>query len=355
MIVGVVREVKEAEGRVALTPAGAAELARAGHTVLVERGAGFDARFADPEYERAGATLLGVDEVWGQSELLLKVKEPIEPEFGRLREGLTLFTYLHLAAAPALTEALRGSGTVAIAYETVAAADGTLPLLAPMSEIAGRLATQAGAYFMQAPMGGSGTLIGGAPGVAPARMVVIGGGAVGINAARVGVGMGADVTILDRDLPRVRKLEEYFGPSARVVASDATTLAEYAGAADLIVGAVLVPGASAPKLIDAELLAGMRRGTVVVDVAIDQGGCSVASRPTTHGDPVFDVGGVLHYCVANMPGAVPATSTRALTNATLPYVLRLAGLGIEEALETDPEIAAGLNVRGGELAHPALV
>ncbi len=355
MIVGVAREIKPAEGRVALTPAGAAELARRGHTVLVERRAGAGARFGDSEYEAAGAELAAVEEVWARSELLLKVKEPIEPEFGYLREGLALFTYLHLAAAPALTAALRESGTVAIAYETVVDSDGTLPLLAPMSEIAGRLATQAGAYFMQAPMGGSGNLIGGAPGVAPARMVVIGGGAVGINAARVGVGMGADVTILDRDLRRVRKLEEYFGPTARVVASDTAALAEYVAAADLVVGAVLVPGASAPKLIDAELLGAMRPGAVLVDVAIDQGGCSVASRPTTHGDPVFDAEGVLHYCVANMPGAVPATSTRALTNATLPYVLRLADLGVEAALASDPELAAGLNVRAGELAHPALV
>jgi len=354
VIVGVAREIKPAEGRVALTPAGAAELTRAGHAVLVERGAGSGAHFADAEYESAGAELVGVAEVWERSELLLKVKEPIEPEFGYLRDGLALFTYLHLAAAPALTEALRESGTLAIAYETVVDADGALPLLAPMSEIAGRLATQAGAYFMQAPMGGGGTLIGGAPGVAPARMVVIGGGAVGTHAARVGVGMGADVTVLDRDLRRVRKLEEYFGPSARVLASDTATLTEQVAAADLVVGAVLIPGASAPKLIDAELLAAMRPGAVLVDVAIDQGGCSVASRPTTHGDPVFAAEGVLHYCVANMPGAVPATSTRALTNATLPYVLRLAGLGIEPALDADPGLAAGLNVRAGQLAHPAL-
>jgi alanine dehydrogenase len=352
MRVGVVRETKTSEGRVALTPAGARELSSRGHAVLVERGAGERAGFADNAYRVAGAALVDRDAAWAESELLLKVKEPLEHEFAHLRPDLTIFTYLHLAADPPLVEALCRSGVTAIAYETVEEHDGTLPLLAPMSEIAGRLATQAGAYFMQAPVGGAGHLIGGAPGVAPARVLVIGGGAVGTSAARVAVGMGADVTILDRSLRRIRQLEEYFDGRARVLMSDPPTLAEEVAAADLVIGAVLVPGHRSPHLIGHEMLAEMATGSVIVDVAIDQGGCSEASHPTTHEDPVFSVEGVLHYCVANMPGAVPATSTKALTNATLPYVLQLADRGVDVALETSPELAAGLNVRGGEIVHP---
>jgi len=354
MRVGVVKETKTAEGRVALTPAGARELIARGHSVLVERGAGAGAGFADNAYRVAGASLIDRDAVWAGSELLLKVKEPLAHEYEYLRPDLTLFTYLHLAADPPLVEALRRSGVTAIAYETVEESDGALPLLAPMSEIAGRLATQAGAYFMQAPNGGSGNLIGGAPGVAPARVLVIGGGAVGTSAARVAVGMGAEVTVLDRSLRRIRQLEEYFDGRARVLMSDSPTLAEELASSELVIGAVLVPGRRSPHLISREMLAEMVGGSVIVDVAIDQGGCSEASHPTTHEDPVFNVEGVLHYCVANMPGAVPATSTKALTNATLPYVLQLADRGVDAALETSLELSSGLNVRGGEIVHPAV-
>ncbi len=354
MLVGAVRETKASEGRVALTPAGVRELTRHGHRVLVERGAGVGSGFADSAYLVAGATMLGAEAVWAESDLLLKVKEPLEHEYRFLRPDLTLFTYLHLAANQPLVDALCESGVTAIAYETVEDGEGTLPLLAPMSEIAGRLATQAGAYFMQAPVGGCGRLIGGAPGVAPARVLVIGGGAVGMSAARVAVGMGAEVTILDRSMRRIRQLEEYFETRAKVLMSDAPTLAEELADSDLVIGAVLIPGERAPHLVSHDLLAEMSPGSVVVDVAIDQGGCSAASHPTTHEDPVFSVEGILHYCVANMPGAVPATSTMALTNATLPQVLSLADRGTEFALESSPDLAAGLNVRAGQITHPAV-
>jgi alanine dehydrogenase len=354
MRVGVAAETKVAEGRVALTPAGTRELTARGHEVLVEGGAGARSGFPDSSYRVAGATVLDQPALWERSELLLKVKEPLPHEYDLLRPDLTLFTYLHLAAEPALTEALRNSGVTAIAYETVTEADGSLPLLAPMSEIAGRLATQVGAYFMLDPVGGSGHLIGGAPGVAPARVLVIGGGAVGTAAARVAIGMGAEVTVLDRDLRRIRQLEEQLDGRARILFSDEATLAEELASSELAIGAVLIPGARAPHLINEEMLAEMRVGSVIVDVAIDQGGCSVASRPTTHEDPVFAVDGIVHYCVANMPGAVPATSTKALTNSTMPYVLRLADRGVEAALETSAELAAGLNVIDGAVVHPAI-
>jgi alanine dehydrogenase len=346
-----VTESKPQERRVALTPGGALELTHAGHEVLVQAGAGEGSGFADAAYAEAGARLVeGADGVWADSELLLKVKEPIAPEYERLNPDAVLFTYLHLAPDPALTTALMRSGTTAIAYETVEDARGGLPLLAPMSEIAGRLATQAGAYYLQAPYGGNGTLIGGAPGVAPAKVLVIGGGAVGTHAARVAVGMGADVTILERSLPRIRELEEAFGASARVLMSDTLTLREQLSVSDVVVGAVLIPGAKAPHLISRADLAAMKDGSVICDVAIDQGGCAETSRPTTHAEPTFVVDGVVHYCVANMPGAVPVTSTRALTNATLPYVLRLAG-GVDAALAADPGLARGLNVAGGEIRN----
>jgi alanine dehydrogenase len=351
MQIGVVREIKPAERRVALTPAGALELVRAGHTVTVEQEAGAASGFPDAAYVKAGARIEpDVAQVWGESDLLLKVKEPIAPEFGHLREDLVLFAYLHLAPDPTLTEALVRSGVTAIAYETVEDERGGLPLLAPMSEIAGRLATQAGAYYLQSPYGGNGTLIGGAPGVAPARVLVIGGGAVGTHAARVAVGMGAEVTILERSIPRIRELEELFSGRARVLMSDAYTLLDELSTADLVVGAVLIPGARAPKLISRADLDSMREGSVIADVAIDQGGCVETSRPTTHESPTYVVDGVVHYCVANMPGAVPATSTRALTNATLPYVRALAG-GVDQALANDPLLAQGLNVRDGEITY----
>jgi alanine dehydrogenase len=350
MRVGVVKEIKPAERRVALTPAGAAELVGAGHEVLVEAGAGVGSGFADDAYAAAGAQLTGdAATVWGDAELLVKVKEPIAAEYPLLSEETALFTYLHLAAEPALTDALVSARTTGIAYETVTEADGSLPLLAPMSEVAGRLAGQAGAYFLQHPLGGRGVLIGGVPGVAPARVVVIGGGVVGFNAARVAAGMGAEVTILERSPRRLRELEDRFDGRIRVVMSDPLSLEEEVSNADVVIGAVLIPGAAAPKLITRELLGKMRERAVIVDVAIDQGGCAETSRPTTHGEPTYVVDGILHYCVANMPGAVPATSTRALTNATMPYVRALADQGVEAALENDPRLAAGLNTQAGDV------
>ena len=349
MRVGVPGERKPAERRVALTPAGARELAADGHEVLVEAGAGKGSGFADADYERAGATLCSREEAWSESELVVKVKEPIASEYGFLREDLILFTYLHLAADRPLTDALVDSGICAIAYETVEDADGRLPLLAPMSEIAGRLAAQAGAFFLQSPQGGNGVLVGGAPGVAPARVVVLGGGTAGTHAARVAAGMGAEVTILERSLPRIRELEERFDGRARVLMSDAMTIERECAAADVVIGAVLLHGARAPHLITKPLLRAMGDGSVLVDIAIDQGGCAETSRPTTHDDPTYDVGGVVHYCVANMPGAVPSTSTRALTNATLPYVRELARLGVDGAIAADPGLAAGVNVRDGRI------
>jgi alanine dehydrogenase len=352
VVVGVVKEIKPAERRIALTPAGAHELTTTGNRVLVEAGAGVASGFPDADYERAGAELVAAAaDVWGTSDLLLKVKEPVQPEYELLRRDQVLFTYLHLAPNRPLIDALVKSGTTAIAYETVEDVRGGLPLLAPMSEVAGRLATQAGAYFLMDPMGGNGTLIGGVPGVAPANVLVIGGGVVGTHAARVAIGMGAEVTVLERSLPRIRELEQLFAGRARVLMSDTLTLEAELPRADLVIGAVLIPGAVAPHLITRDSLKLMRPRTVIVDVAIDQGGCAATSRATTHSDPVYEVDGVLHYCVANMPGAVPATSTRALTNATLPYVLKLATLGVDAALASDPGFALGLNVRDGEIPY----
>jgi alanine dehydrogenase len=352
MQIGVVKEIKPAERRVALTPAGAHELVSAGHQVLIERGAGNGAGFDDAAYQLAGAQIVAqAAEVWSESRLLLKVKEPIEPEYSLLHDQLTLFTYLHLAPNRPLTEALLSAGTTAIAYETVEDARGHLPLLAPMSEVAGRLAAQAGAYFLQAPFGGPGVLIGGVPGVAPAKVLVIGGGVVGTHAARVAVGMGAEVTILERSIDRLIELEQLFDGRARCLMSDAHTLELGLREADLVIGAVLIPGALAPKLVTREMLALLRPHSVLVDVAIDQGGCFATSHPTTHTDPTYVIDGIVHYCVANMPGAVPATSTRALTNATLPYVRKLADLGAEQALSADPGLALGLNVAGGEIVY----
>lgn len=354
--VGVVAEIKPAERRVALTPAGAAELTAAGHDVLVERGAGVGSGYADAAYERAGARIVADPaRVWGDAELLLKVKEPVAAEYDRLNPDATLFTYLHLAADPALTDALVRSGTTAVAYETVTGDDGCgLPLLAPMSEVAGRLAAQAGAYFLQDPFGGRGVLVGGVPGVAAADVVIVGGGVVGTHAARIAVGMGASVTILDRSIPRLVELEQQFDGRARVLMSDAHALRTAIADADVVIGAVLVAGAAAPNLIPPELLASMRPRTVLVDVAIDQGGCAETSRPTTHHEPTYVVDDVLHYCVANMPGAVPSTSTRALTNATMPYVRALADHGVDGAIAVRPGLAAGVNVRDGEVAIAAV-
>ena len=354
MRIGVAREIKLQEHRVALTPAGARELAQRGHEVLVETGAGLGSAFPDDAYERAGAAIASVDDVWAGSELLLKVKEPIAPEYERLRPGLTLFTYLHIAADEALTRALVESGVTAIAYETVETDGGALPLLAPMSEIAGRLAPQAGAHYLEKPKGGRGILLGGVAGVVPGRVVVIGGGMVGYNAAVIAIGLGAQVTILERSVDRMRYLEQILSGRVTLLMSSSLQIEESIKDADLVIGAVLIPGALAPKLITREMLAGMKEASVLVDVAIDQGGCAETSRPTTHDDPVYKVDGVIHYCVANMPGAVPITSTRALTNVTLPYVEALADFGVIGAIQRDPELARGVNVLGGRITYEAV-
>jgi alanine dehydrogenase len=352
--IGVAKEIKTDEYRVALTPAGALELMRHGHDVLVEQDAGAGSAFADDAYTSVGARIGSVDEVWGESELLLKVKEPIEPEYRRLREGLVLFTYLHIAADEQLTRALVESGIAAVAYETVETADGRLPLLAPMSEIAGRLAAQAGAYFLEKPLGGRGLLLGGVPGVAPGRVAIIGGGIVGYNAAVIAIGLGAEVTILERSIDRMRHLDEILSGRVSLVMSSSLQIAETITEADVVIGAVLIPGARAPKLITHEMLVGMKDGSVFCDVAIDQGGCAETSRPTTHTKPVYTVEGVTHYCVANMPGAVPVTSTKALTNATLPYVEAIADHGLAEAVARDPALGLGVNVLDGRITYEAV-
>jgi alanine dehydrogenase len=352
--IGVAKEIKTDEYRVALTPAGARELVQRGHDVTIETGAGEGSAFTDDAYEAAGARIAGVDEVWADSDLLLKVKEPIEPEYRRLREGLVLFTYLHIAADEPLTRALMDSGITAVAYETVETENGALPLLAPMSEVAGRLAAQAGAYFLEKPLGGRGLLLGGVPGVAPGRVVVIGGGMVGYNAALIAIGLGGNVMILERSLDRMRHLEEILSGRVSLVMSSTLQIEESLRDADVVIGAVLIPGAVAPKLITREMVGGMKRGAVLVDVAIDQGGCAETSRPTTHSEPVYTVDGVTHYCVANMPGAVPITSTKALTNATLPYVEAIADRGLAEAVARDPALARGVNVLDGKITYEAV-
>ena len=354
MKIGVAKEIKPDEYRVALTPAGARELIQRGHEVTVETGAGEGSAFADAAYEASGARIAGVDDVWADSDLLLKVKEPIAEEYGQLRDGLVLFTYLHIAADEPLTHALVDSGIAAVAYETVETNNGALPLLAPMSEIAGRLAAQAGAYFLEKPLGGRGLLLGGVPGVAPGRVVVIGGGMVGYNAAVIAIGLGANVTILERSLDRMRHLEEVLSGRVSLVMSSSLQIEESLRDADVVIGAVLIPGAVAPKLITREMVRGMKDGAVLADVAIDQGGCAETSRPTTHSEPVYTVEGVTHYCVANMPGAVPITSTKALTNATLPYVEAIADHGLAEAVARDPALARGVNVLDGKITYEAV-
>ncbi|MGD0712886.1 MAG: alanine dehydrogenase [Gaiellaceae bacterium] len=354
MRIGVAKEIKTDEYRVALTPAGARELVQKGHEVLVEAMAGSGSSFADADYERAGARTVSVDEVWGQSELLLKVKEPIEPEYARLRDGAVLFTYLHIAADQPLTRALAESGIAAVAYETVETDDSRLPLLAPMSEIAGRIAAQAGAYFLEKPLGGRGLLLGGVPGVAPGRVAVIGGGIVGYNAAIIALGLGAQVTILERSIDRMRHLDEILSGRVSLVMSSSLQIEESVAEADVVIGAVLIPGARAPKLVTREMLHDMKPGAVIVDVAIDQGGCFETARPTTHTDPVYEVDGITHYCVANMPAGVPITSTLALTNATLPYVEAIADHGLAQAIALDPALARGVNVLDGKITYEAV-
>ena len=354
MRVGVVKEIKPDEYRVALTPAGAREVGQHGHEVLVEAGAGTGSAYADAEYEAVGARLLDAATVWEQADLLLKVKEPIASEYGLLHEGQVLFTYLHLAADPALTRALLESGTTAIAYETVETDDRQLPLLAPMSEVAGRLAAQAGANFLEKPLGGRGLLLGGVAGVPPGRVVVLGGGMVGYNSAVIALGLGAHVRILDRSVNRLRHLEEILSGRVELVMSSALEVERSVLEADVVIGAVLIPGAKAPKLVTAEMITAMKAGSVVCDVSIDQGGCFETSRPTTHSDPVYTVDDVIHYCVSNMPGAVPITSTHALTNVTLPYVEAIADQGVRGAIAADPSLARGVNAVEGRLTYEAV-
>jgi alanine dehydrogenase len=350
--VGIPREVKNHEYRVAITPAGVHELVRNGHEVYIEDNAGLGSSIPNEEYVAAGATILPTaDEVWATADLLLKVKEPIASEYHRLRKGQTLFTYLHLAADRAGTDALIASGTTAIAYETVQLGNGALPLLAPMSEVAGRLAPQVGAYHLMAPTGGRGVLPGGVPGVTPAKAVVIGGGVSGWNATQVAVGMGFDVTLLDRDINKLREADKIFGTKVKAVMSNSFELEKAVLEADLVIGAVLIPGAKAPKLVTNELVSRMKPGSVLVDIAIDQGGCFEDSRPTTHAEPTFRVHNSVFYCVANMPGAVPNTSTYALTNATLPYIVSLANNGWVEALRRDAALAKGLNAHDGKVVY----
>jgi alanine dehydrogenase len=350
--VGIPREVKNNEFRVAITPAGVHELVRNGHQVVVERHAGLGSSITDYEYVSAGAQILETaDEVWATADLLLKVKEPIAEEYHRLRKDQTLFTYLHLAASKECTDALIESGTTAIAYETVELPGRALPLLAPMSEVAGRLAPQVGAYHLMRSAGGRGVLPGGVPGTQPAKAVVIGGGVSGWNATQIAVGMGFHVTLLDRDINKLREADKVFGTKVRAIMSNAFELEKAVLDADLVIGAVLIPGAKAPKLVTNELVSRMKPGSVLVDIAIDQGGCFEDSRPTTHAEPTFKVHNSVFYCVANMPGAVPNTSTYALTNATLPYIVELANRGWVEALRRDPALARGLNTHDGKVVY----
>lgn len=351
MRIGVPAEVKNNEFRVALTPAGAADLTGKGHEVVVQAGAGEGSGHTDEAYREMGAEIVAdVDEVWGRAEMILKVKEPQSEEFPRMREGQILFTYLHLAAEPEVAAALKERGVTAIAYETVTGPKG-LPLLAPMSEVAGRLAPQVGAYHLMHSQGGPGILMGGVPGSRPAKVVVIGGGKAGEQSAIIAMGMGADVTIIDLNLERLRELSSMSARSLTTLASNTQTIAEQVASADLVIGSVLVPGANAPKLVTREMASHMRPGAVLVDIAIDQGGCFEGSRPTTHAEPTFMIGEQIYYCVANMPGAVPETSTSALTNATLRYVFALADKGWKQAMRDDAHLAAGLNVHAGHVVH----
>jgi alanine dehydrogenase len=354
VIVGVPREIKPGEQRVALTPAGARALAEAGHRVLLERGAGAGSGLRDEEYTRVGATLTDVGEVWSRAETILKVKEPIPEEYGRMRPGQILFTYLHLAPAPDLARALRDAGVVAIAYETVQRTDGSLPLLAPMSEVAGRLSVQEGAFYLGRAHGGRGILLAGVPGVPPGNVVVLGAGTVGVNAARIALGLGADVSILDVNLDRLRAVDDLFHGRVITLASNSLNLEAVLRRADLLVGAVLIAGARAPVLVTKEMVASMKEGAVIVDVAVDQGGSVETIHPTTLLDPVYVVSGVVHYGVANMPALVPRTSTFALTNATLPYALALATQGVSEAARANPALARGINIWRGKVVHPAV-
>src|SRR5271163_439653 len=352
MIIGVPKEVKDHESRVGITPAGVKALVDSGHTVLVQTEAGDLSAFSDDEYQAAGAEIVGAAyNVWGNADMIVKVKEPIEKEYAFFREGLVLFTYLHLAPLPALTDKLLSTKVTGIAYETIRDRAGTLPLLTPMSEVAGRMSVQVGATFLQKEYGGRGALLGGVPGVPPADVCIIGGGIVGTNAAKIALGMGAKVTIVDLNLNRLRDLDDIFNGRLYTLASNSYNIERAVRQADLVIGGVLIPGAAAPKLVTKEMVAKMQKGAVIVDVAIDQGGCIETARPTTHSDPSYLVNGVVHYCVTNMPAAVPNTSTLALTNATFPYVLRLAQQGAKTAVANDDGIAEGVNTWLGSLTY----
>jgi alanine dehydrogenase len=354
MRIGVPTEIKDNEYRVGMTPSGVRDLTLDGHTVFVQKGAGNGSGFADDEYEAAGGRILpDADAVYNDSDMIVKVKEPIPDDLKRMKDSQLLFTYLHLAPVPDLTATLLQKKITGIAYETITGRGGTLPLLTPMSEVAGRMSVHIGAYYLQRPNGGRGILLGGVPGVLPGDVVIIGGGIVGINAAKMALGLGARVTILDTNLDRLRYLDDVFRGSVQTLASSKAHIAEAVQHADLLIGGVLIPGASAPKLVTRDMIKGMKKGSVIVDVAIDQGGCVETAKATTHSNPVYDVDGVTHYCVANMPGAVPRTSTIALTNATLPYTRRIANLGFEKAI-ADAGLAEGVNVYKGEITYQAV-
>jgi len=355
MIIGVPEEVKDHEARVGLVPSGARALVESGHEVLVQAGAGTGSSIPDEEYRKAGAQIVAeAAEVWGRSDLVVKVKEPQPSEYRHLRPGLILFTYLHLAPLPELTDRLLEAQVNAVAYETIRERDQSLPLLTPMSEVAGRMAVQVGAQYLEAPMGGRGILLGGVPGVAPANAVILGGGVVGHNAAKMAIGLGAHVIIIDRNLNRLRELDDVYSSQIVTLASNAYTIEESLLQADLVIGAVLIPGASAPRLVRRETVSRMKKGAVMVDVAIDQGGCFETSRPTTHTDPIYFVDGVLHYCVSNMPAAVPHTSTFALTNATFPYLMELVQRGLEDACRHNRAIYEGVKTYRGHVVYEAV-
>jgi alanine dehydrogenase len=355
MIIGVPREIKDQESRVGVTPGGVKALTEAGHKVLVETNAGAQSSFPDAEYQDAGAEIVGdAGYVWGKSEIVVKVKEPIESEYAYFREGLTLFTYLHLAPLPGLTQKLLDAKVIGIAYETVRDRNNTLPLLTPMSEVAGRMSVQVGASYLEKEKGGRGILLGGVPGVPPAHVTIIGGGIVGTNAARIALGFGAKVTLVDLNLNRLREIDDIFNGRVYTLASNSYNVAQATREADLVIGGVLIPGATAPKIVTREMVSRMKKGAVIVDVAIDQGGCVETARPTSHSNPSYVVDGVVHYCVTNMPGAVPHTSTLGLTNATFPYLMRIANLGPEAALKQDAGLAEGLNTYRGKLTYRAV-
>ena len=355
MIIGVPKEVKDHESRVGVTPAGVKALVEAGHKVLVETNAGALSAFVDDEYQAAGAEIVGsAYDTWCLADMVVKVKEPVPSEYKHFREGLVLFTYLHLAPLNELTQALLDKKVIGIAYETVRDRANTLPLLTPMSEVAGRMSVQVGATYLEKEHGGRGVLLGGVPGTPPGKVCIIGGGIVGTNAAKIALGMGAQVTIVDLNLNRLRELDDIFGGRVLTLASNSYNIERACSEADLVIGGVLIPGAAAPKIVTRRMVSKMKKGAVIVDVAIDQGGCIETARPTTHTDPSFVVDGVVHYCVTNMPAAVPYTSTLALTNATFPYLLKLAKLGAKEAIKTDPGIAEGVNTYDGVLTYGAV-